>query len=110
MVLSPTLIVNRSELLNNQVVQLIIGEQIGDHTMQSRKASLLEASANTLVGYLVAVLSQLLIAPVFDIIISLHDNLIIALYFTAISMLRSYAIRRFFNRRKKKLAIESRIA
>jgi len=67
--------------------------------MQSKVESLLESSINILIGYIVAVLSQLLIFPAFNIYIPLSDNLLIGAYFTAISLLRSYIIRRHFNKK-----------
>ena len=67
--------------------------------MQSKVESLIESSINILIGYTVAVLSQLLIFPIFNIHISLIDNLLIGVYFTIISLLRSYVIRRYFNKR-----------
>ena len=67
--------------------------------MQSRVESLLESSINILIGYIVAVLSQLLIFPIFNIYVPLSDNLLIGAYFTAISLLRSYIIRRYFNKK-----------
>ena len=47
--------------------------------MQSKKHSLLESFANVLVGYLVAVASQILIFPFFNIHIPLADNFLIGL-------------------------------
>ena len=67
--------------------------------MQSKVESLIESSINILIGYTVAVLSQLLIFPIFNIHIPLVDNLLIGVYFTVISLLRSYVIRRYFNKR-----------
>lgn len=64
---------------------------------QSRKMSFVESCANVAVGYGVAIASQLLIFPFFNIHIPLHDNLLIGAYFTAISLARSYVIRRWFN-------------
>lgn len=64
---------------------------------QSRKASAFESLLNVLVGYAVAVGSQLLVFPLFDIHIPFHDNLMIGLYFTLISLVRSYTLRRLFN-------------
>ena len=64
---------------------------------QSRLGSLLESIANIAVGYGVAVASQLLIFPLFGIHIPLADNLLIGVWFTIISLARSYAIRRWFN-------------
>lgn len=66
--------------------------------MQSRLQSLLEAWANVAIGYVVAVLSQLAVFPLFGIHVPLSDNLLIGGYFTLISLARSYLLRRVFNR------------
>ena len=64
---------------------------------QSRFASLVESVLNIVIGYGVAVLAQLLIFPLFDIHITLSDNLMIGALFTLVSLVRSYALRRLFN-------------
>ena len=69
--------------------------------MQTKYQSLIESLTNILIGYLTALLSQVLIFPLFDIYVSLQDNLLIGLYFTIISLLRSYLVRRYFNKRVK---------
>ena len=66
---------------------------------QTRKQSLVESLINVAIGYGVAVLSQILIFPLFGIHVALSDNLLIGLYFTAISIVRSYVVRRVFNKR-----------
>ena len=66
---------------------------------QSRLSSLIESIMNVVIGYGVALLSQIIIFPVFDIHISLQTNLWIGAWFTLISLLRSYVIRRWFNAR-----------
>jgi hypothetical protein len=66
---------------------------------QSKLNSLIESGANIAVGYTVALASQLLIFPLFDIHVPFSDNLMIGAWFTAISLLRSYAIRRWFTKR-----------
>jgi len=65
--------------------------------MQSRLGSLIESAANVAIGYGVAVVSQLAIFPLFGIHIPLADNLLIGAWFTAISLARSYVVRRAFN-------------
>lgn len=65
--------------------------------MQTRIQSLIEAWANVAVGYLVALASQLAIFPLFEIHISLSSNLWIGAWFTLISLVRSYVLRRWFN-------------
>ena len=67
--------------------------------MQSKTHSLIESLTNVVIGYLVAVISQLIVFPWFNIYIPLADNLLIGGWFTAISIIRSYVVRRAFNRR-----------
>lgn len=67
--------------------------------MQTRTHSLIESITNVAIGYGVAVLSQIAIFPLFDIHVSISDNLMIGAWFTTISILRSYAVRRWFTRR-----------
>ena len=69
--------------------------------MQSKKFSLFESLTNVIAGYGVALLSQIIIFPVFNIHISIKSNLFIGLFFTIISILRSYTLRRLFNAIKK---------
>jgi hypothetical protein len=63
---------------------------------QSRLMSLVESVANVIVGYGVAVVTQILIFPVFGLHTTLAQNLKIGLIFTAISIARSYVLRRLF--------------
>ena len=65
---------------------------------QSRTASLIEAGANVLVGYLLALLAQQIVFPLFGIHTSLAQDSAIAAAFTLISLLRSYVLRRLFER------------
>ena len=67
--------------------------------MQTRKESFKESIVNISIGYVVAVISQLLVFPLFDIVVRFSDNLMIGLYFTVISLIRSYIVRRYFNRK-----------
>jgi len=59
--------------------------------------SMLESSVNVLVGYLVAVIANLTVLPVFGYNVSLFDGALIGLAFTIISLIRTYTIRRIFN-------------
>jgi membrane protein implicated in regulation of membrane protease activity len=71
---------------------------------QSRTASLIESVFNVVIGYGVALASQLAIFPMFGIHLPLSDNLAIGVWFTIISLVRSYAIRRWFNARLHRAA------
>lgn len=64
---------------------------------QSRLESLLESFVNVLIGYGVALVSQIVVFPLVGIAVPLSTNLIIGAFFTAISLARSYVIRRWFN-------------
>lgn len=78
--------------------------------MQRRLHSLLESWVNVAIGYGVAIGSQLLVFPLFGISVPLSVNLKIGLWFTAISIVRSFLLRRAFNwwtlQEYKKLEIE----
>lgn len=71
---------------------------------QTRLGSLIEAAMNIAIGYVVAILSQIAIFPLFGIHVPLSDNLLIGLWFTGISLVRSYVIRRWFNARLHRAA------
>jgi hypothetical protein len=59
---------------------------------------MIESAANVVIGYMVALGSQLVVFPMFGVHLPLQDNLLIGLWFTAISLVRSYFVRRWFNR------------
>jgi len=63
---------------------------------QSRLMSLVESLANVLVGYGVAVATQMLVFPLFGLAVTVTENLLIGLIFTVVSIVRSYALRRGF--------------
>jgi hypothetical protein len=63
---------------------------------QSRLMSLVESLANVLVGYGVAVATQIAVFPLFGLAVTVTENLLIGLIFTVVSILRSYALRRGF--------------
>ena len=66
--------------------------------MQSKKDSLKESITNVIIGYMVALVSQILIFPIVGVDASIDQNLMISVYFTIISLLRSYLVRRYFNK------------
>jgi len=65
--------------------------------MQTKRRSFIEAVTNVLIGYLVAVISNLIVLPLFGYQVSLFDGFAIGVVFTVISLIRSYVIRRVFN-------------
>lgn len=64
---------------------------------QTRLESLLESIVNIIIGYGVALMSQLVIFPLVGIDVPLSTNIVIGFWFTIISLIRSYVIRRWFN-------------
>jgi hypothetical protein len=65
--------------------------------MQKRKYSFIEAITNTIVGFIISFLIQLIIYPFLNIPVRFEQNLIITSVFTIASILRGYLIRRLFN-------------
>ena len=63
---------------------------------QSRLISLVESVANVCVGFVLAVLIQLIVLPRFDVHVSMGENLALGAVFTAVSVARSFALRRLF--------------
>jgi hypothetical protein len=73
-------------------------------TTQSKLESFVETCINTTIGYVVALLSQLLVFPLVGIDVPFSTNLEIGAWFTVISVARGYIIRRWFNARLKSVA------
>ena len=65
--------------------------------MQSKKQSLIESLTSTTIGIIIGIVLNLTILPIFGYPVSLSDSLWISLIFTAISVVRSYVVRRIFN-------------
>ena len=63
---------------------------------QSRLMSLVESVVNVIVGYGVAVVTQILIFPVFGLHTTLGQNLAMGAVFTIVSLARSFLLRRLF--------------
>ncbi len=68
--------------------------------MQSRWMSLVESVANVLVGYIVAVATQVLVFPLFGLHATLSQNLMIGSIFTCVSLIRNFLLRRAFEARR----------
>ena len=68
--------------------------------MQSRLGSLVESLTNVAVGLVISLLSQIVIFGAYGIHLTFGDNVMITVWFTVVSVLRSFAIRRYFNRRR----------
>lgn len=66
---------------------------------QTKLGALIESSVNIVIGYGVALISQIIIFPLFGVEVDISTNLKIGLWFTVISLARSYVIRRWFDAR-----------
>jgi len=64
---------------------------------QKKKHSFVEVIINTIIGYFVALLTQVIIFPWFDISVTYKQQFLIGLIFTIVSIVRGYFVRRFFN-------------
>ena len=71
--------------------------EVNEHVGQSKIESLIESIINTSLGFLVALITQILIYPLFDIDVTMGDQALLALIFTAVSLVRGYVVRRYFN-------------
>ena len=65
---------------------------------QSRTMSAAESVANVLIGYGIALITQVVVFGALQVSVSLEQNLCIGVVFTVVSLVRSYLLRRFFNR------------
>lgn len=72
---------------------------------QSRLSSLYEAVMNIAIGFAINYGANLLIFPLFGFHISYSANLAMGACYTAISLVRSYTIRRWFNARLHRAAM-----
>jgi acetyltransferase-like isoleucine patch superfamily enzyme len=66
--------------------------------MQSKKNSAFEAATNVFIGYLVSVAANVFVLPAFGYDVTIGDSFAIGAAFTIISLVRSYALRRLFNK------------
>lgn len=67
--------------------------------MQSRLQSLVEAWLNVLIGFAINMVANVIVLPAFGYHVTIGDAFGIGLVFTVISVVRSYALRRWFNAR-----------
>ncbi len=63
---------------------------------QSRAMSLVETATNVIVGYVLAIATQIVVFPWFGIETGLAEHLTIGVAFVGVSLARGYALRRLF--------------
>jgi hypothetical protein len=66
--------------------------------MQLKRHSLIESISNIVVGYSVNLLANFFIFPLWGWHITLKQNIEIGVIYTIISLVRSYCLRRIFNK------------
>ncbi len=66
--------------------------------MQLKRHSLLESATNIVVGYTINMLANFVIFPLWGWHITLKQNIEIGVIYTIISLVRSYCLRRLFNK------------
>lgn len=67
---------------------------------QSKIDSFMEAFTNTLIGLVISTIANFFVIPfVLGVQMSHTQNIVLALFFTVISIARSYVLRRLFNGR-----------
>ena len=63
---------------------------------QTRRMSLLESVTNVVVGYVLAIITQIVVFPLFGIVTDLSEHLAIGLAFVVVSLARGFVLRRIF--------------
>ena len=72
---------------------------------QTKLESLLEVVINVAIGWVVALLTQLIVFPMYGIHVTVGEQLGISVIFTVVSIIRGYIIRRWFNAGIHKVAV-----
>ena len=67
--------------------------------MQSRLASLIESLTNVAIGMVVSFFGQIVVSHWYNLPLNFAQNMQIVLFFTVLSVARSYCIRRWYNRK-----------
>ena len=65
---------------------------------QSKLESVIEAGLNAVAGYMIAIAAQMTILPAYGVDLTIPTHFLLGLWMTAISMIRSFLLRRYFNR------------
>ena len=69
--------------------------------MQTKRQSFIESLTSTTIGIIIGIVLNVTILPIFGYPVSLSDSLWISVIFTAVSVIRSYAVRRIFNSKEE---------
>jgi len=74
---------------------------------QSRIDSFMEAVTNTAIGFIISLITWVIVAKAMSIPMTWSQNLLITAIFTLVSVARSYILRRLFNGRTVWASIKS---
>lgn len=74
---------------------------------QTKLESLFEALVNIAIGAGVSLIGQLVFFPMVGLQVSIHQNLTLMALFTVLSVVRSYYVRRLFNKWSPKEAFHN---
>lgn len=66
---------------------------------QTKLQSLLESAINIAIGIAIGFLANITVLPLFGYPVTIADGVLISVVFTIVSLVRSYLIRRYFNKR-----------
>lgn len=73
---------------------------------QSRIMSMIEAATNVVVGYVLAIATQIVVFPWFGIETGLAEHLTIGIAFVGVSLVRGYLLRRLFEAYRMRSSFE----
>ncbi len=69
-----------------------------DEMRQTKRKSLIESIAQTLIGLITSILIQFILYPIMGIPVTIFQNIIITLVFFIVSIIRGYLVRRLFDK------------
>ncbi len=68
---------------------------------QTRIRSFCESWVNILIGYTINFIANMFILPLFGFDITVKQNLALGIIYTFISLMRTYCVRRWFNKKEQ---------
>lgn len=77
--------------------------------MQTQKQSFIEAITNTAVGFGISLAATFVVFPLVGVATTPFKNVLITIFFTVISILRGYIVRRWFNSKDKTAKPDKRV-
>jgi len=68
---------------------------------QTKRQSLFESMVNVSIGFTISLVATFVVFPLFDVVSTPSKNVGITIFYTVISVVRSYLVRRYFNNSSK---------